>query len=56
MQRFKIIYTVGQALREDVVEALDIDAAEIKANERRPTWRDIYPITMSNNEVKLCSS
>ena len=39
--RFIIHYKIGQAIREDVIEADNLDHAEARANEVRPTWLDI---------------
>lgn len=48
--RFKVNYLVGRSIREDIIEAEDLDQAEIKANERRPSWVDIK-ICNINQEV-----
>jgi len=39
--RFIIEYRVGDNLREDVIEAKDLDEAEKKANEKRPKWESV---------------
>ena len=39
--RFIIYYKIGPSLREDVIEAEDLDQAEVKAAKLHPTWIDI---------------
>lgn len=39
--RFIIYYKIGPSLREDVIEAEDLDQAEVKASRIHPSWVDI---------------
>jgi len=42
--KFKVIYIVGKNKRERNIIAKDLEEAEIKANESKMNWIDIYQL------------
>ncbi len=52
--RFLIQYKIGQSVRDDVIEASDLEAAEARANVLRPTWTDItYQVRRVINDKRI---
>lgn len=49
--KFKVIYFVGDSKREKIIEANDLDHAEIILNEKGVNWDDIIMVDKTKGKA-----